>query len=252
LIPDALRERALTWLVLGCLAAFMMTKASYYAGGKYIPKIDIGVFTWRMLSISTLAVALLAGACVEAGILARRRRARKTARSLLAAASLTLVAGIGVTAGLVVGPMYLAPAFTQSLEHINLAMIPRTAFDEPILLPSLNEAHFAGDGSVEVERWDPHERVLRVETRSPDRLSVRTFNFPGWTGFLDGEPVTLETGPALGEINVEVPRGTHRIELSFRDTPSRRIGGFISLAGLAVILLLLGFPLSLGRLRRAY
>ena len=45
--------------------------------GKLIPKLDIGVFTWRMLSITTLVTALLIGALVQAAAVASRNGYRR-------------------------------------------------------------------------------------------------------------------------------------------------------------------------------
>ncbi|HEY7544512.1 MAG TPA: hypothetical protein VID27_06505, partial [Blastocatellia bacterium] len=67
----SLRERVIMWTIIGAFASFMMTKFSYPLG-RLIPKIDIGVFTWRMLAMTTLAAALIAGACAQAAIDARK------------------------------------------------------------------------------------------------------------------------------------------------------------------------------------
>ena len=66
-----LRRRVLLWVIVGCVATFMMTSLSYPLG-RLIPKIDIGVFAWRMLAITTLVAALLAGACTQAALSAVR------------------------------------------------------------------------------------------------------------------------------------------------------------------------------------
>ena len=72
LTSTALKQRLLSWVILGAVASFMMTRASMPIG-KLIPKIDIGVFTWRMLSITTLVVALIGGAFAQAAIEAAAR-----------------------------------------------------------------------------------------------------------------------------------------------------------------------------------
>jgi hypothetical protein len=55
LSASLLRLRVLLWVVMGLVVSFMMTQTSMPIG-KLIPKIDIGVFTWRMLAITTLVV----------------------------------------------------------------------------------------------------------------------------------------------------------------------------------------------------
>jgi hypothetical protein len=53
-------EQTFLWTVMGCFAVFMMLKLSE-PFGRLIPRIDIGVFTWRMFGITTLVMALLTG-----------------------------------------------------------------------------------------------------------------------------------------------------------------------------------------------
>src|SRR5207247_4809659 len=106
----ALKQRVTAWLVLGGVASFMMTKASMPIG-KLIPKIDIGVFTWRMLAITTLVVALLTGALAQAAIEAARRGSR-TERLLFASlAALILITGVGMSVFAVARPATQAAVF---------------------------------------------------------------------------------------------------------------------------------------------
>ena len=239
LISPALKEQVVLWAILGCFVAFMMTKASYYVGGRYIPKIDIGVFTWRMLSISTLALALLIGACVQAAATAWRERRRSALVALMSGVLIALGAGVAMVIILVVRPMYYAPAMETSVEHINLAMIPRTAYGDPFTLPHLAEADLAErNGTVEVERWDPEHRVLWVTLPEADRLSIRTFNFPGWTATVDEEQAQIATGARRGEITLLLPAGVHEVKLDYVNTPTRRAGSIMSLIAAVLVLIL--------------
>jgi hypothetical protein len=250
LISGGLAERVVLWAVMGCFAALMMTKLSYYLGGKYIPKIEIGVFTWRMLSMSTLVVALLAGACVEAAASSWRQNRRSAFWPITAAWLFAACGGIAVSIVLVVRPMYLAPVFQPSFEHLNLAMIPRTAPGDPLQLPHLDEVDLInGNGSVIVDRWDPESRAFRVELPEADLLMVRTFDFPGWTATVNGVTSEIITGPDLGEIALDLPAGNHMIELEFRNTPARRVGNAISAVSVLAVALMALVPLVAPRRR---
>jgi hypothetical protein len=240
LISRELKERVLLWLVMGCFVAFMMTKASYYVGGRYIPKIDIGVFTWRMLSISTLVVALLIGACVQAASTAWTERRKLPLASFAGAVLVVLGGGIALSMISVVRPMFSAPVMETSVEHVNLALIPRTAYGDPFSLPHLAEASLAqGKGTVEVERWDPENRALRVSLPEDDRLSIRTFDFPGWTATVDDKDAEIVTGAKRGEITLLLPAGVHEVRLDYRNTPARRAGSILSALAAVLILILL-------------
>src|SRR5215475_2549198 len=56
-------SRAWLWGWAGLIACFLMTKYSEPIG-RLIPKIEIGVYSWRMMTLTSFAVAMLAGACL--------------------------------------------------------------------------------------------------------------------------------------------------------------------------------------------
>ena len=146
----------------------------------------------------------------------------------------------------VVRPMFSAPVMETSVEHVNLALIPRTAYGDPFSLPHLAEASLAqGKGTVEVERWDPENRALRVSLPEDDRLSIRTFDFPGWTATVDDKDAEIVTGAKRGEITLLLPAGDHEVRLDYRNTPARRAGSILSaLATLLVLILLTSATLA--------
>ncbi|HKG20425.1 MAG TPA: hypothetical protein VKC34_00885, partial [Blastocatellia bacterium] len=245
----ALKRGVLLWLVLGAFACFMTVKISEPLG-RLIPKIDIGVFTWRMLSIATLAAALMAGACTQAAISAWRER---RVAALLAFGFLSLlivVGGAAFSAFAVAGPMFRSSAFLPSLEHVNLATIPRTAFEDPLELPFVPKIRFENEhGTVSIDRWESEHREFELRLDEPDRILVRTFNFPGWTATRDGEVIPILTGEELGDINLELPAGAHRIKLDYMNTPPRRAGKLISIFSLSVLMAAFAYALS-ARLRK--
>ena len=70
------------------------------------------------------------------------------------------------------------------------------------------------------------------DTGGPLRFS--TYYFPSWRVLLDGR---VPAYPAqAGLLTVDVPAGSHRLDLSFQGTRDRRIGGILTLVTLAVLL----------------
>jgi hypothetical protein len=268
-----LRLRVCLWVIVGCFATFMMTNLSYPLG-RLIPKIDIGVFAWRMLAITTLVAALLAGACTQAALNALTQPERVRSNSFSSLASLIIVGGALFTVLILWPPIYRTPTFSSAEEHVNVAMMPVTAPREPLDLPRVDRAELAhGRGRVEIERWDPEHRVLRVELSASDKLLIRTFSFPGWTATIDDEPAPIAMGEALrvdlsdfeealirkatygggtpvvkgksgrivgseplGDIVIELPPGDHRITLDYLDTGPRRAGAIITVTSFFVVL----------------
>lgn len=90
-------------------------------------------------------------------------------------------------------------------------------------------------GTTEIISWKSAERVLDVKAKEPLVVRFRTFNFPGWTAYLDGARTKIMAEVGTQAILVNVPKGDHRLVLVFEDTPIRYFGKLISLV--SVILL---------------
>jgi len=282
-----LKERVILWLTLGAFAMFMMTRLSYPIG-RYIPKIDIGIFTWRMLGIATLVVALLAGACTE--VVLRLLKTRRRHEALLAfAVSLWMVVGCTwFSLEEVVKPYSNGSPFKPEAEPLNYALLPRTAYGDVFRLPRVEPAELErGNGHVVVEQWRPEHRSVHLELNGSDRLLLRTFDFPGWRATVDGKPTSIESSQALrvrmadgeervirklespgwspsvegepvqvieevrlGDISLPIEPGTHEVRLDYCSTPVRRAGNLLTLAAFA--LLVAGFVVTITLRRRAH
>jgi 6-pyruvoyl-tetrahydropterin synthase related domain len=281
LAPE-LKQHILLWVILGCFATFMMTGASRPIGS-LLPKIEIGVFAWRMLAISTLVQALLVGACAHATLNAMKR-GRKYEFALLGSVVLWIFIGsVGFNWEEIVKPVYRSPAFAPAAEHMNLAMQPRSSEVDFLELPIVEPVALAsGKGRVSIESWGPEHRSIQVELREPDSMLVRTFNFPGWTAAIDGEIVDIINGRAvrvqadgaeeslirdlsyagralnvegkpvkvlgdlqLGDITIELPEGSHRVTLDYNPTEIRRKAALITLASICLLMAMLVAPLAM-------
>ncbi|HWP43294.1 MAG TPA: 6-pyruvoyl-tetrahydropterin synthase-related protein [Blastocatellia bacterium] len=267
LIDSRLKEGVMLWVVIGIFTSFMMTSASYPLG-RLIPQIETGVFTWRMLSMTALAASLLAGACAQVARYAFKEGLMSDRAFLLSLAGLITIGGALLSFVAVWGPMYRTMRFVPAPEHINYAMLPVNAPRDPLELPKVEPAELAnGAGRVEIKRWDPEHRELEVILDEPDRLLIRTFNFPGWTAFVNGEPAPISSSMALrielsdltealvreatfkgdmpgevigreplGDIVLDLGPGAYNVKLDYLDTPPRRLGKLLS--GAALILLI--------------
>jgi hypothetical protein len=281
---SGLYERVILWTTLGGVASFLMTRLSYPIG-KYIPKIEIGVFTWRMTSITTLAVALLAGACMQAGLNAKEKSREGAFNVSSIVAAFITTCAILFSVFYVITPIYGATAFVPELEHINDAMIPHTAPSDPRELPYVEPAELLnGNGDVFVDTWKTEHRLIRADLSSDDRLMIRTFYFPGWVITVDGQPAKFELGKAtyvksetgdkklvranggisthqylsdpanaifdeqsLGDIVIDLTAGHHEIKLDFEETPHRRTGRIITIVSFALTVLLIAAGLIMRR-----
>ena len=66
-------------------------------------------------------------------------------------------------------------------------------------------------------------------------LNFPIIYWPGWQAFIDGQPIETRAAPDLGYIQIDVPRGEHRVEFKLGNTPIRTAGEIISLIALIVI-----------------
>ncbi len=254
----ALRNRMLLWAWAGLIACFLMTKYSEPIG-RLIPKIEIGVYSWRMMTLTSFAVAMLAGACFE---VCRGRpvclpRLRKSqirghaglplrwgiTNSLPIIASLMILIGaLAMSAWYVVWPMWRGQSFEPDPGHYNLATLPRGV---PREAPPMDRAQLAsGNGRVTIEYWAPELRRLRVEMEKPDQLQFRASNFAGWTATIDRGLAEIKEG-AFKNIVIDLPAGEHTVALELRSTPARRAGNVITILSLAILFSIIGVAIRL-------
>jgi hypothetical protein len=223
------RARVWLWIVAGLLASFLMTKFSTPIG-QLIPKIEIGVYSWRMLTLTSFAMAMLTGAIVDCGLrIADWRR-------LLAL--VILFGALAMSGYYVAWPMWRAQAFEPNFEHYNYATLPRGSSRANPPMPPVQLA--AGNGSIIQESWTPEFRQLRVSLNEADQLQFRTRNFAGWTATIDGQLAPIQEGE-VKNILVDVPAGEHRIILEYRSTPIRRFGNWATILSIALLLSIIVF-----------
>jgi hypothetical protein len=234
------------WVWAGLIACFFMTKYSEPIG-RLIPKIEIGVYSWRMMTLTSFAVAMLAGTCFEVTSASFGRKTLNhqalspevgTKNSLPLVASLMILAGaLAMSAWYVTWPMWRGQSFEPNPEHYNFATLPRGV---PREAPSMDRVQLAsGNGRVTIEHWAPELRRLRVEMEKPEQLQFRNSNFAGWTATVDGGLAEIKEG-AVKNIVIDLPQGEHKVTLELRSTPVRRAGNVITLLSLALLFSIIG------------
>lgn len=135
--------------------------------------------------------------------------------------------GIGTTSandflpvGAVVVPppqMSLIDSYTTGpVNKVNLATLP------------------AGTTVTVLEHGPQHDRFqVRGETEFVLRLF--TFYFPGWTAYVDGQPVKITLSEPEGWITLWVPAGEHEVLVQLEETPARWLGWGLSALALAAL-----------------
>ena len=86
----------------------------------------------------------------------------------------------------------------------------------------------------------PTEERWLVEIASPQAsLAFHTYYFPGWQGYVDGQPAETSPVEGLGYIGLTAPQGSHQVILRLERTPVRAFGEGLSLAAVLAIIGLL-------------
>lgn len=99
-----------------------------------------------------------------------------------------------------------------------------------------------GPAAVTAINRGPMWIEAQTEAEAPSLVAFHQLFFPGWRAFLDGRPVPLSPVPhhnrlraSLGFMVVDVPAGSHRVEVRFGPTSARLLGGAVSAGALAVL-----------------
>jgi hypothetical protein len=238
-----LRREGFFWIGVALITGLLMTTWAlplWLASDLLV----LAQFTWRLLSVHSLALALLSG-----GMAAAARPTWLTPLLGLAAVAATVGSGqprlgwIDVFApeSVDVGPAVLAQTEVEkgvlgggegnsSVQEFR----PRWA---PATLAAADGATPASLPEIMLHHAGPTGLAATVHSDQAIALRVATFYFPGWVARLDdAQALSPYPSTTLGLLTVDLPAGDHRLLLRWRGTPLQQTAGFASLAALLVAL----------------
>ncbi|MCL6647600.1 MAG: hypothetical protein K6U89_04640 [Chloroflexi bacterium] len=241
-LPPGARQRAAFGVGVTLVGCLLLTRSAE-PFWRAVPLASLMTFPWRLQAVLGLATAIAAaGVPWAVGRFAP-----------LAALTLGALAGWAALGGLATNPLALDDALVSRASAARLdrsgaltgttsppQFVPRWAaspvqqFAHPTSTPASGVGAVIRDG--EVVSFDGWGYRLRLDVAEPGPLRVRTFYFPGWSATIDGMPVALWPDGPAGEIALALPAGRHEVTIAFGTTPARRLGEFLSLVGLGVLL----------------
>jgi len=220
----------------------------------HLPLLPFVQFPWRFLSLQAFFGAVLTGALAEGPISLRLDRARP---------ALALTLGLLMMANSLIGlrperlhigegditteRLMLYEHFTANIgttirhEYLPCWVVPRPFTSEWVVfgkepLPRALEGELAG---VESLLRRPTERAWRIRVASPEALlSFPLYYFPGWRAEVDGKKAAAKPLDGLGTVSLRLNQGEHVVRLWLGHTPLRLASELISLASLALALVL--------------
>ena len=232
------------WMIL-CGVNLFMTNALSYDIGRWLPKLELAVPPFRWLALAGLFGVLIVAACIER-LLAFKTLSASRRRVAWVALATVLTLNLGATAfGVVRGAIVHNSNFQQPMDYIESTMTPAAA-THPEDLPDTPRIVIEPEGGPsEIVRWDSQHREIRMNLQQPSRVRLKTYNFPGWTARVDGKRTPLGSD-ADGIQVLDVPAGSHTVDVRFQNTWPRWAGTILTLLGFLAIL---GLPLA-ARLKR--
>ena len=260
--PADRRLRRAGWgLVAAAILCLLMMVPASTPVWETVPFLPLFQFPWRWVGPLALVSSLLAAVVFARLASAARPALRQAAEALI----FLLCAANALPALTAVQPLPAAQrAELQTMlapERLRLGA-PATVGDEYLPRPAtadlwrrspawqgplLNPRRAAG---VEVLGEDPGTIRLRVEAAEPTPVALRRWFFPGWSAVRGEEDLEVGPGPG-GALTVVAPAGAGLIEVRYLGPAVRRWSGRLSLAALAVWVLLLLRALRGGSTYRA-
>jgi len=225
---------------------FLMNPYSSWFWGN-IPLFNYFQFPWRFLSLTILIASFLGGSIVDAV-------PKGWMKNLFA--SLLILISIIISIGYAKAPHYHKRADSYYLTRSNFTdgtNSPGNSFNTKWLgtVPTKRKDKFElveeGSGSIRIDNIKPQSYKLMINAKKDSQVIINTAYFPGWVSLVDGKK--KEADNYNGRVLIKIPRGVHRVELFFSDTPIR-IASYIYFFISVLLLVFLGRKSIIGIVRK--
>jgi hypothetical protein len=90
--------------------------------------------------------------------------------------------------------------------------------------------------AIRVFRWEAEFKMFTAEMSAPDQLALRLFRYPAWRVKVNDRVVATAERDGTGQMLVPVEAGMNRVQITFVRTWDRTAGGWISVAGIFVLI----------------
>jgi len=203
---------------------------------KFVPEFPNLQFPWRWLTFSGLSVALLSG------VLLTNFRGQFRKVLIIFLLPLLLLSFLNILS-VSFFPTEAVKYWTRdSSLYAPVEYRPIWLQQYKKKLPPTEKVSIArGVGALDIIEWKAHRRILLTEGETDLTLQFSTFYFPGWTAEIDGKSYNILIDKENGSMILEIPKGRHEIQLTFRDTQVRILGTIISISSLFLMLALTAY-----------
>jgi len=104
--------------------------------------------------------------------------------------------------------------------------------------------------AIHVLQWNAESKLFSAEMSAPAKLALQLFSYPAWRVEVNGRVVTPSTRQGTGEMLVPVEAGANRVQIAFTRTWDRRVGTWISVLALILVIASTQFEVNISWLPR--
>jgi 6-pyruvoyl-tetrahydropterin synthase related domain len=115
--------------------------------------------------------------------------------------------------------------------------------------PDSGDIAALGGLPVQIRSWIANRKAFSVQAGAPVVLAVRLLNYPGWRVRVDGEVAHVTAAAETAQMLVDVPAGSHQVNIEFGSTPDRIAGAAISTLFAIGLVILLCLPRARSEMR---
>ncbi len=218
------RMRAFGLILFGLV--FLMT--DYSAIFWNLPLAKYVQFPWRLLAIAALVTSIMGGSLVLG----------KSIKTILFLSIIVMASSFGFIGYSEHIPVSEADITREELKNLNTGLtygheyLPKGAIIQGF--PVKNDVEIPGQGQIAIQK--KRCNLLSFEYVGDGALArINTYYFPGWTGRIDGKRIVLDTDES-GLILADIPKGRHKVDIRFGETPLRTAAKVISIFTLIIAL----------------
>ncbi len=240
------REIVVSWTAVLLLSIWLITPTSVFVWDNF-PLLRLIFYPWRLLSMTSVATAVLVGLSIQ--ILVTQPRWQTSKRAILPAILLTSLILISSIPWLY-PPRQTMPEEIDAAKALSSELPPffigTTTLGEFLPLqvdklppPLLQEAELhAGKNPDRLQVQDglawirldenPINAQYQIQLNTTQTLTYNQFYFPGWEVLLDGTAIPIMPSQPEGLITFVVPEGEHNLQIRFGSSWARTVGWIIS------------------------
>jgi 6-pyruvoyl-tetrahydropterin synthase related domain len=247
------RGRTELWwmlVILATVATFLMLPPSSFVWN-HLPKLRFLQFPWRWLGALGLSFAFFVAASAGAK---RRGLWLATVIALIFAGGISVAASTDWNSEDVAEVVndFNSGAGYEGIEFDPVGADPSELDADSPRIQKIDEdgdiAELGDDVKVQIHRWSVEQRSFSITTKQEVTLAVKLLNYPAWEVLIDAKPASVTSFEDNGQMLITVPEGAHGLEMRFRRTRDRTVGGIISI--FSVLLLIVFGALTWWRSRK--